>query len=293
MGIKVKGKYQDGTKGVKNKATGLKGFLESEGVKSNAKQSISKQREEVLPKLWSKKTDTEMSRDYNRMKNIKNNYDITYPFGDTDSYVDAIMDEPIYNKEMNKRGLGSYSEGTKGVKTKSDKQKKEDRLAQFSPTTNARVAQLQTRSENGFKGERLNDHGLPLGDNLGKEVPIIQKSVAREDGAKFRKQTYQDGSKGIKIKPKTSMPADNTRVSLPKRALGKPEFTDYSTTLSTLSDDEIGKDIRKNALNFKGDGQARYQEAQDTLNTRNNKKSMKYASNYKEGTKSIKTKKMC
>ena len=99
---------------------------------------------------------------------------------------------------MTKPGKGKRS-GDVGAP---DKAKRDARAAQFSDVANARVAQVQRQSQNGFKGQELNDHGLPLGGS-----DIIQSSDANEPGAKFRPQKssaakMEEGSKGIKLKKK-------------------------------------------------------------------------------------------
>lgn len=91
----------------------------------------------------------------------------------------------------------------KGDLTGTSKSEQKARAAKFSNTANARVAQAQAQSQNGFKGESLNDHGLPDG-HVGRA--IIQKTSKPLTGAKFRpegnaaKDEYRKGTKGIKTK---------------------------------------------------------------------------------------------
>ena len=164
-----------------------------------------------------------------------------------------------------------------GIKTKgrSEKEKLAARQAAFSPTANARVAQLKQRSESGFKGERLNDHGLPLGDNLGKETPIIQSEtgddLATESNAKFRKQKYQDGSKSIKTKSKGGMSNFINGEAEKTKNMTDKELED--ATIKNMSPTVTPNKVEEELLNEKVN------------------RKWKKQGGYAMGTKSIKTKK--
>lgn len=103
---------------------------------------------------------------------------------------------------------------------------------------------------------------------------------------------YAEGTKSIKMKPKMSMDSDATATAPVRLPAGKPAFTNYSKQLSTLSDNDVYKEVADNRLNMTNNS-AKWNEAQDTINTRNTKKALIAAEGgYKMGSKGIKTKKM-
>lgn len=174
-----------------------------------------------------------------------------------------------------------------GIKTKKmssggeigtpDRKKQKARLAQFSDKDNKRVALAKQQATNGFKGESLNDHGLPDGH--------VQKDVDTkvEDGAKFRGKKYQDGSKMIKTKPRVD--SDATKVAMIEPVNLKKA---YGERLSKLTDIGLAKEVGSNTTgfpNYKLTNKGK--QASDSLTARTNR------NKYSSGAKSIKTKKMC
>jgi len=202
-----------------------------------------------------------------------------------------------------------------GIKTKprTEKEKLKARIASFSDVDNARVAQAKRQSANGFKGQELNDHGLPAG-----RAEIIQKTPENTDGAKFRKQTYADGSKDIKVKKTSTIsqdeaknekaePSKGAKVPLSKLEKGSKTYQDGSKSIKTkskggmsnfihgeadkvknMSDDELRSATTK-GMNFYSTKQNKQEEG--LINEAINRK-WKKQGGYASGTKSIKTKKM-
>lgn len=231
------------------------------------------------------------------------------------------------DKELDRRN-GKYSEGTSGIKTKPknngdlkpDKDRQKARAAAFSPTANARVAQAKQQASNGFKGESLNDHGLPDGH---KSRPIIQSATDTTDaGAKFRRAKYQDGSKGIKTKKAGGMydfinekgAKTSTQVKEMKRR--QEDYGNYESTkqLDSNADSRrsfagsmrlgsISSDYRADTSKAKTD-KDRFARASNTMNSlaiasdkvadslsAESGRRKKASGKYSDGTKGIKTKK--
>lgn len=175
-----------------------------------------------------------------------------------------------------------------GIKTKKmssggeigtpDRKKQKARLAQFSDKDNKRVVLAKQQASNGFKGESLNDHGLPDGH--------VQKDIdtpADSSNAKFRKQKYQDGSKMIKTKPRVD--SDATKVAMTEPVNLKKI---YGEKLSKLTDIGLAKEVGSNTTgfpNYKLTNKGK--QASDSLTARTNR------GKFSLGSKSIKTKKMC
>lgn len=175
----------------------------------------------------------------------------------------------------------------RGDLTGTSNKERQSRANSFTAKQNARVSTSLAQQKNGFKGESLNDHGLPDGH---VQVEADQPKPTAYTGAKYRnagnssKDEYADGVKGIKIKPKNSMDTDATKVG---RGMTPPEAKEnYRNKINKYSDKDLDTEMRSR-LNYDGAKQSTL--AREALDETVNRK-WKKQGGYKMGTKGIKIK---
>lgn len=189
------------------KKSGMMNFISTKGTvisnetaKKNAVTSEKNRRNIAYGKYSDKDLKTKSDSLYN---DVKTTMDHVLPGDLTSSSMDELGKNISTADSLStesRRRTRKYAFGTDSIVVnkpptrRTEKEKLKARQASFSPVQNARVNQSISQSQNGFKGQTLNDHGLPAG-----RTPIIQNVSEDGQNAKFRKQKYALGTQSMTV----------------------------------------------------------------------------------------------